>query len=183
MMAYTTRLAKVPAKVPAMVIAAGIAMVLATAPGAVRADELSDLRARNAQLEATVEELTLQLADAVKERRRLEAQLAEALAAAEAAAVAANESVAAAVEASAAVESRLEDVEVAPAPDAAPAAVEPSSLATAAAAAPEAERVARSTLAGCNVSEALAGYDGKRAGNEALAAWLKTGNNLERCTR
>ncbi|MEE4278129.1 MAG: hypothetical protein V2I82_06655, partial [Halieaceae bacterium] len=38
-------------------------------------------------------------------------------------------------------------------------------------------------LAGCNVSEALAGYDGKRAGNEALAAWLKTGNNLERCTR
>lgn len=41
--------------------------------------ELEDLKEKNARLEATVEELTLKLADAIKDRKRLESELATAL--------------------------------------------------------------------------------------------------------
>jgi hypothetical protein len=129
-----------------------------------------------------VEELTLQLADAVKERRRLEGELAEARAAVPAAAAVAQQgasSPTAAAPVAAASEPVLEDVEVvtdqsAPAAQAAQAPVQAAAPAT---------TIARADIAGCDVTEALAGYDGKRAGNEALTEWLKTGDNLERCTK
>jgi hypothetical protein len=36
--------------------------------------------------------------------------------------------------------------------------------------------------ADCDVAQALAGYDGKRKGNEALEAWLQAGDHLTVCS-
>ncbi|MEM1188515.1 MAG: hypothetical protein AAGI72_08315 [Pseudomonadota bacterium] len=156
-------------------------------PAMAWSDELSELRARNAQLEATVEELTLQLADALKERRRLEASLAEAktsLAAAEAsltttdaamatapAAMAAGGDGQAAAAVIAPEEARMVEEEIVSVADAA---VTARSDAMSVASALD--------TTGCSVTEALAGYDGKRAGNEALTSWLKSGNHLNVCS-
>ena len=54
------------------------AAVLALGTAVASADELAELKARNAQLESTVEELTLQLADSLRERKRLEGLLNQA---------------------------------------------------------------------------------------------------------
>ena len=146
------------------------------------ADELETLRERVSQLEATVEELTLQLADAVKARRRLEAELAEAMAAT---GVAEPAPVAAAAGASQGLSTGgppasdrvIEDTPVAPAARTAPAAA-PEASAEALAAASSAD----ASSSDCDVSQALAGYDGKRKGNEALAAWLEADDHLAKCS-
>ncbi len=158
--------------------------LLLTLSSSAWSDELSELRARNAQLEATVEELTLQLADALKERRRLEASLAEATASL------------------AAAEANLSAAEVASSTSSARTTVSedtPAGVTTgetemveeeivSAAGAGAAAKAEAMTLAsaldtsGCSVSEALAGYDGKRASNEALTDWLKSGNHMDVCT-
>lgn len=151
------------------------------------ADELEMLRDRVAQLEATVEELTLQLADAVKERRRLEAEIAEALADAEAAAAApvAAAPIAAAPAASEALSTGappasdrvIEETPVAPAAQTATGSAPAASAEALATAGP-----AYASTSDCDVSQALAGYDGKREGNEALAAWLEADDHLARCS-
>jgi len=165
----------------------GLCLVFLISP-VLRADELEALQARNAQLEATVEELTLQLAEALRERRRLEAELARVRADAK--------PVAAAVPVAPAADDTLPagDRSAAdPAPAAIPAEapadpapeVQMREVAVASATAveaPEPVAAARTGVDGCDVTEALAGYDGKRAGNERLSNWLKASDNLERCT-
>jgi hypothetical protein len=165
----------------------GLCLLFLFSP-ALRADELADLKARNAQLEATVEELTLQLAEALRERRRLEAELAGARSSV-------APSVAAPAPAAPVAESAPDATGApvarqAPAASPAEAAADPApeprlrevDIAGVAPAAKEPVAVARAGIVGCDVSEALAGYDGKRAGNERLLDWLKASNNLERCT-
>lgn len=163
----------------------GLCLVFLISP-ALRADELDELKARNAQLEATVEELTLQLAEALRERRRLEAELAELRSVAEPVAAAAPVAPVAAPVAAEAPAARP-----APAASPAPAPADPApeprlrevAIAGAAATgAPEPVAVARADIDGCDVTAALAGYDGKRAGNERLRDWLRSDGNLERCT-
>lgn len=157
------------------------------------ADETSDLRKRIEQLEAAVEELTLQLADSVRERRQLEAQLAEADAAAEAAAATLTATAAAAstpaaastgpVTSTASQELIEETAVSAEAAIDAPIATSktPSTPKTSKESAAVAEYASIGST-DCDVSQALAGYDGKRKGNEALAAWLGADDHLARCS-
>lgn len=155
--------------------------LLLTTSAAVRADEPADLRERVEQLEATVEELTLQLADALKERRRLEAELAEAVAAAGAAVAAPAPATSTASSGlstggpPAHENSAIEETAVLPA-----AAAAASAAAQGSAKAPAAGTTAASSA--CDVTAALAGYDGKRKGNEALAAWLESDDHLANCS-
>ncbi len=146
--------------------------------GAARGDELADLKARNAQLEATVEELTLQLAEALKERRRLEAALAAAEAAPAPAAVAAPAAAMASTSVSA-------PAVAAPAATTAPdegMLSETEIKAQAGSPAAQAVVVARDAVEGCNVAEALSGYEGSGDDNQALSAWLKKSDHLKLCT-
>jgi hypothetical protein len=161
-------------------------MILSTATRA-SADELATLRERIDQLESTVEELTLQLADSVRERRRLEAELAAAVAAAgtAAAAPAATAPVASATTAAAMTAEgptdREELIEETAVTVDAPARSDAADAAMTGAAAGAAES-AFIRSADCDVAQALAGYDGKRKGNEALEAWLQTSDHLTVCS-
>jgi hypothetical protein len=166
------------------VVPAFFSLVLWTSTAA--GDELAELRARNAQLEATVEELTLQLAETIAERRALEAQLADAVAKLEAAAAAATaapplaagvsgetapapEVPAADSGAAEATEEVVEEAivaEGATAPAAVAATAQPDSLATPA----------------CDVDEALRGYKRSGKANRALGDWLQSGNHLKACS-
>ncbi len=116
-------------------------------------DELANLKARNAQLEATVEELTLQLAESVKERRRLEAQLANTATA---------------------------PVAVAPAviSDGDPEIIASEPINNAAAPAPTRSKVVN----GCDVDYALGQYAASKNDNEQLQKWLESSNNAQKCS-
>lgn len=116
-------------------------------------DELSELRDRNAQLEATVQELTLQLAAALQDRKRLEAALS-----------------AAAVPAAVNAEDELQETEISAV--SAPAVADAALPAAANAAGDEA----------CDVEAALAGYERSGDANQALSAWLKADDHLSRCS-
>ncbi len=158
-------------------------MILSTATRA-SADELATLRERIDQLESTVEELTLQLADSVRERRRLETELAAAVAAAGTAAAApapvasATTAVAMTAEGPTDREELIEETAVTVDAPARSDAADPAMTGAAAGAAESA--FIRS--ADCDVAQALAGYDGKRKGNEALEAWLQAGDHLTVCS-
>ena len=161
---------------PLLLLPAVLVLVLATRASA---DELSEQRERIEQLEATVEELSLQLADSVRERRRLEAELAEAVAAAAAAATTAGASkgsVDTPAEVEAEVGGIIEEIAVAAEAGASP---EGSGPATAP---PAVAESAYTRSADCDVAQALAGYDGKRKGNEALEAWLEADDHLNKCS-
>ncbi len=116
------------------------------------ADELADLKRRNAQLEATVQELTLQLAEALKAQQRLEAELAAAVS------VSSEEAV------------ELQDTAIA------------TEVVTASGAAASSTSMKETTDGVCNVREALDGYEGSGGDNKALSAWLKSSNHLAVCT-
>lgn len=151
----------------------------------VSADELAELRERVTRLEATVEELTLQLAASVRERRRLEAELAETIATAGAAVAAPaaagsgsteRDAPVLAGEADVAAEEAIEEIAV---PSVA---ASSSDVAPAQPGASDAVDAGYTRSADCDVAQALAGYDGKRKGNEALEAWLQTDNHLDKCS-
>ena len=127
----------------------------------VSADELSDLKARNAQLETTVQELTLQLAEALKRQDQLEAALAQSRSAIPPAAETSSVATAAS-DREVLIEEAIE----------APGQVQRASPDTMVSADDNA----------CNVSQALAAYSGSGDDNRALSAWLEDTDRLGACS-
>jgi hypothetical protein len=155
-------------------------------------DELSDLRARNAQLEATVEELTLQLADALSERKDLEARLAQAIADRDG--LEAELAAAAAARAGSASPMVAGDIPAAEVAGTTALAMDRDTVSEEAVM-PEGDSVAaaaklqREAQAGtptrneaCDVEEALRGYKRSGKANRALGDWLRSSNHLKVCS-
>ena len=155
-----------------------LALVLGAGPA--RSDELSELRARNDRLEATVRELTLQLAEVLAERDDLQARLEQALSQVEAPPTAAPGP---AVTTGAAA-TAVAPAAAAPAPDpdtvTDEVVVATSAAAATAASAPSVE--APTSDPACDVEEVLRGYKRSSKANRALGEWLESGDRLQVCS-
>ncbi len=141
-----------------------IVWVLLFSAVSAHADELTSLKERNARLEATVEELTLKLAESLKAQRQLEAALAQAK------------------QDRTAVEAVVKTETLTASLPSNQSAAKPTT-----AQGQSSSHTANTTdvsydSPNCKVSSVISGYRGTGEQNKAARAWLGSNDHLKRCS-